>query len=238
MLEDDSNTLRELYRNCKDAREKLRYGALYAVSRRKSVATIADVLDVEESTVYDWIHQWEKERNVSDKPRSGRPSKLTEEDEKEIREIIDENDPKKYGINALSYTTKELQDYFLRLHSRFIDEETFRAHLKKMGAHFIKAQTRYKEADEEKQVEFAKGFSNIAENYGFTKIVFIDEMSVSTSAHNGYGWTFNQRLVVDAPQRNKIKANYFGAVEVLDGKVIEIVRKSAKVDSFMSLLKK
>lgn len=63
-------------------------------------------------------------------------------------------------------------------------------------------------------------------------------MSVSTSAHNGYGWTFNQRLIVDAPQRNKIRANYFGAVEVLNGKVIEIVRKSAKVDSFMSPLKK
>ena len=61
---------------------------------------------------------------------------------------------------------------------------------------------------------------------------------MSTSAHNGYGWTFNQRLIVDAPQRNKIKANYFGSVEVLDGKVIEIVRKSAKVDSFMSFLKK
>lgn len=78
----------------------------------------------------------------------------------------------------------------------------------------------------------------MAVNYGFTKILFVDEMSVSTSAHNGYGWTFNQRLIVNAPQRNKIKANYFGAVEVLDGKVIEIVRKSAKVDSFMSLLKK
>ena len=78
----------------------------------------------------------------------------------------------------------------------------------------------------------------MAVNYGFTKILFVDEMSVSTSAHNGYGWTFNQRLIVNAPQRNKIKANYFGAVEVLDGKVIEIVRKSAKVDSFMSFLKK
>ena len=55
MLENDSNTLRERYRNCKDAKEKLRYGALYAVSRGKSVAIIAGVLDVEESTVYDLL---------------------------------------------------------------------------------------------------------------------------------------------------------------------------------------
>ncbi len=75
-------------------------------------------------------------------------------------------------------------------------------------------------------------------NHEFTKVLFIDEMSVSTSAHNSYGWTFSQRLIVDAPQRTKIKANYFGAVEILDGKVVEIVRKSAKVDSLMTLLKK
>ena len=107
-----------------------------------------------------------------------------------------------------------------------------------MGAHFIKAQLRYKEADEEKHVEFAKCFRHLAVNCGYTKILFVDEMSVSTSAHNGYEGTFNTRLVVDAPQRTKTKANYFGAVEVLDEKVVEIVRKSAKVDSFMMLLKK
>ena len=238
MLEDDSNNLCDLYRNCKDAKEKIRYAALYAVSRGNTVKIVANIVAVEESTVYDWIHQWEKERNVSDKSRSGRPPSITEEDEEEMRRLIDENNPKEHGINAMSYTTVELQEYFMKFRSKCIDEETFRVHLKKMGAHFIKAQKRYKEADEEKQIEFAKSFSHIAVNYGFTKIVFIDEMSVSTSAHNGYGWTFNQRLIVDAPQRNKIKANYFGAVEVLDGKVIEIVRKSAKVDSFMSLLKK
>ncbi|MEM4097791.1 MAG: hypothetical protein QXS81_03805 [Candidatus Micrarchaeaceae archaeon] len=46
-----------------------------------------------------------EERKISDKPRSGRPLKITEDDEKEIRGFIDENDPKKYGINASSYTT-------------------------------------------------------------------------------------------------------------------------------------
>ena len=238
MLESDSNILGDRYKNCKDVKEKIRYEALYAVSRGNEVKTVARIIDVEESTIYDWIKKWITEENVSDKPRSGRPPSITEEDEEEMRRLIDENNPKEHGINAMSYTTVELQEYFMKFHSKCIDEETFRAHLKKRGAHFVKAQKRYKEADEEKQIEFARSFGHIAVNYGFTKIVFIDEMSVSTSAHNGYGWTFNQRLIIDAPQRNKIKANYFGAVEVLDGKVIEIVRKSAKVDSFMLLLKK
>ncbi len=50
--------------------------------------------------------------------------------------------------------------------------------------------------------------------------------------------TFNQRLVVDAPQTKKERANYFGAVESLDRKVIETVRKDSEIDSFTLLLKK
>jgi transposase len=238
MLEDDSDILKELYKDCKDAKEKIRYAALYAVSRGRSIRDTADFIDVEESTVYDWVNRWVSERGVSDKPRSGRPSKLTKKDEEEIKELLDENDPKKHGINASSYTTKELREYFIRAHGRTIDEETFRVHLLKTGAKYVKAQLRYKEADQNKQVEFARNFLTLATNYGFTKILFLDELSVSTSAHDGYGWTYDQRLVVDAPQKGVERANYFGAVEVSEGEIIETVRKEAKTPSFLLLLHK
>ncbi len=63
-------------------------------------------------------------------------------------------------------------------------------------------------------------------------------MAVSTSARNGYGWTYDQRLVVDAPQSHVEKANYFGAVEVTKGTIVETVRKSAKTSSFLYILHK
>ncbi len=238
MLDNDSNILRELYRNCKDVKEKIRFAALYAVSRGRSVKDTAEFVDVEESTVYDWINKWILERKVSDKPRSGRPSKITEKDEKEIRHLIEENDPKKYGINASSYTTKELQQYFTKYKGKFIDEETFRVHLLRTGAHYVKAQLRYKEGDLKRQIEFAQNLVFLLKNGFFTKILFVDEMSISSSARNGYGWTYNQRLVVDAPQSHVERANYFGAVEVTEGTIIETVRKSAKSQSFLHLLHK
>lgn len=238
MLDGDSNVLGDLYRNCKDAKEKIRYAALYAVSRGKDVRTVADIVDVEESTVYDWIKKWVLDKSVSDQPRSGRPPKITKDDETEIRRLIDENDPKKYDINASSYTTKELQLYFVRYRGKFIDEETFRVHLLGTGAHYVKAQLRYKEGDLKRQIEFAQNLMFLLKSRSFTKILFVDEMSVSTSARNGYGWTYNQRLVVDAPQNHVERANYFGAVEVTEGTIIETVRKSAKAPSFMHLLHK
>ncbi len=238
MLENDSNILGDLYKNCKDSKEKIRYEALYAVSRGKDVRTVAEIIDVEESTIYDWINKWILEKKVSDKPRSGRPSKITEKDEKEIRRLIDENDPKKYGINASSYRTRELQLYFAKYRGKFIDEETFRVHLICTGAHYVKAQLRYKEGDLKRQIEFAQNLVFILKNWSFTKILFLDEMSVSTSARNGYGWTYNQRLVIDAPQSHVERANYFGAVEITEGTIIETVRKSAKAPSFLHLLHK
>lgn len=238
MLENDSNVLRELYRNCKDGREKIRYQTLYAVSRGISVKDSAKFVDVEESTVYDWINKWILDKNASDKPRSGRPPKITKDDEKEIRRLIEENDPKKYDINASSYTTRELQLYFAKYRGKFIDEETFRVHLIETGAHYIKAQLRYKEGDLKKQIEFAQNLVFLLNNWFFTKIIFVDEMSVSTSARSGYGWTYNQRLVVDAPQNHVERANYFGAVEVTEGTILETVRKSAKSQSFLHLLHK
>jgi transposase len=238
MLEGDSNILGDLYKNCKDAKEKIRYAALYAVSRGKSVNVVAEIIDVEESTIYDWIKKWILDRSASDKQRSGRPPKITKDDEKEIHRLIDENNPKKYGINASSYTTKELQQYFMKFRGEFIDEETFRVHLITTGAHYVKAQFRYKEGNLKRQIEFAQNLLFLIQTGYFTKILFLDEMAVSISARNGYGWTYNQRLVVEAPQNGVEKANYFGVVEVTEGTIIETVRKSAKADSFLHLLHK
>jgi len=47
MLEGDSDILGGLYKNCKDAREKIRYEALCVVSRGKRVENVAEIIDVE-----------------------------------------------------------------------------------------------------------------------------------------------------------------------------------------------
>src|SRR5271155_5240235 len=136
MFENDRDVLYESYRECDDGKEKIRYQALYALSRGFSVSEIAAFVDVEESTIYDWIHRWEKERTVKDKPRSGRPESLTEEDDKEIKGILDDKKkPEEFGINAANWTTVEFEEYFLKFHDKIVDEETIRQHLHKLGAH-------------------------------------------------------------------------------------------------------
>ena len=238
MLEEDRDLLSKLYYECKDYKEKIRYQALYAISRNFSVEDAAAFVDVEESTIYDWIRRWEKERNVKDKPRSGRPSKLTEEDDKDLKNILDKKSPKDFGINAATWTTRELHEYFLNVHHKDVDEETIRQHLHTINAHYVKGQLLYKEADVNAQIDFAKNVYQLTTRDGFRRVIFLDEMSVSTSAHKGYGWTTHERLLVTAPQAHNERANCFIAVEVMNGEVIETVSKNAKVGSFMRLLNK
>ena len=238
MLEGDSNILGDLYKDCKDAKEKIRYAALYAVSRGKAVRTVAEIIDVEESTIYDWVKTWELERRVSDKPRSGKPAKLTDEDDKEMTDLLDNKTPKDFGINSTTWTTRELREYFIRIHQKYVDEETIRQHLHRIDAHYVKGQLVYKEADMAAQISFSQNVYELMTTGGFTRVIFLDEMSVSTSAHKGYGWTTHQRLLIPAAQSHNERANCFIAVDVMNGEITEIVSKSAKVDSFMRLLNK
>lgn len=238
MFEEDTETLRTLYKECKESNEKLRYQALYAVSRGKSINAIAEIMDVERSTIHDWINRWKSERNIKDRPRSGRPSKLAEEDDKEMDNLLNDKTPKDFGINSTTWTTRELRDYFIRVHHKYVDEETIRHHLHMISAHYVKGQLVYKEADMAAQVNFSQNVFELMTTGGFTRVIFLDEMSVSTSAHKGYGWTTHQRLLIPAVQSHNERANCFIAVDVMNGEITEIVSKSAKVDSFMRLLNK
>lgn len=73
-----------------------------------------------------------------------------------------------------------------------------------------------------------KVFKTLLNDFKFTKVVFAGEMSVSTSALNGYKWTYDQRLIAEAPQSKTGRVNCFGAVGVPVGEIIETVRKSAR----------
>ncbi len=49
----------------------------------------------------------------------------------------------------------------MKCRGKEINEETFRVHLVKTGAHYVKAQLKYKEANLGRQIELAKDFQAI-----------------------------------------------------------------------------
>jgi transposase len=237
MLEEDEQALRKLAKSCRDAKEQNRYLALHAISIGKSIGLVADVFCVDRTSIYNWIVKWKEERSLEDEPRTGRPNLLTEEQKQEIRSLIEENNPKKYGINASAWDTKELQQYFSEKGTE-ISRETLRMALRQMGAHYVKAVISYAEADRRQQEAFARSFfKETEENRGKALIFFEDEMSANCSARKGYGWTFGDRLVIKAPQKSKKRLNCFGAVNPFSGEVAEMATKQAKTEAFVRFIR-
>lgn len=235
----DSNLLNELAKSCKDARERERLRALYALSIGHPVQTVAQIFSVNESTVYEWIQRWLEEKTLKEKIRSGRPAVLDENDKEIIRRLIDEGQPKKHGLNAGMWDCKELQEYF-HLKGKDISAETLRKCLVAMGAHYVKSELHYAEADLQKQKDFANEIiKKIDAKDENTVVLFEDEMSAGCSVRKGYGWTFEKRLVITAPQKGgRKRLNCFGAVEPFNGEIIEVNSKTGGSQGFISLLEK
>jgi transposase len=236
MMEEDEQLLRTLAKSCKDARVQNRYLALHALSIGKPVELIAEIFCVDRTSLYNWIVKWKEQKNLEDEPREGRPNVLTEKQKQEIRNLIEENDPKKHGINASAWDTKELMHYFAARGVQ-ISRESLRTALLEMGAKYVKATLKYAEADLEKQREFARQFfMETEQNMRKALVFFEDEMSAGCSARKGYGWTFGDRLVVKAPQKSKKRVNCFGAVNPFNGEAIEMSSGQAKAPAFIRFL--
>ena len=142
--ESDSGILNSLAMESRDPLKKERLRALYVLSTGESVSKVAIFFSVDEYTVYRWAERWNSEKNVTDRERSGRPPSLGGNEKKEIKRLIEENDPGKYGINSSTWTCTELRIYFEKKGITF-SEEAIRRSLVEMGAHYVKATLEYSE---------------------------------------------------------------------------------------------
>ncbi len=228
-LAQDSALLRERYKSSRDVKEKERYHALYLYSAGYQKIEIATIFCRDEDTIKSWVDKWIEDKSVNDVPKEGRPAKFDEKDKDRVKQLVEENNPKKHGINASIWDCRELQKYFL-LKGKNVSEETIRLSLRNMGARYVKAQLHYAEADLEMQEEFARQFfKDMRAKQNSIVVLFQDEMSVSCSPKKGYGWTFEERLIVNAPQKGgRKRLNCFGAVNPFRGELTQLTSSESK----------
>ena len=177
-----SNLLQESAKKCKDAKERERLRALYAISVGYPLPIVAEIFSVGEATLYRWMERWEGGKKLSDRPKRGRPSTFTEREKQIIRKLICEGDPKKYGIEATLWNTKELQEYFSN-NGKKVSQETIRRCLKEMGATYTKTD------DTRKTVEFAWQFMDDIKIPPSLLMLLEEE---SPEIQKKYGWTFKR----------------------------------------------
>lgn len=89
----------------------LRQNIIKLHDKGKKQTEISFLLDVPQTTVSYWIRNFKKEQRLTDKPRSGRPTQLTREQKEELKNVLLDFPPKRFGGESLGWTTKMAMQY-------------------------------------------------------------------------------------------------------------------------------
>lgn len=87
---DEIDSLESICKTSPIFRIRQRAHAILLSYKKFPMKSLAEIFDVDRDTVSAWLKSWELEglEGLSDKPRSGRPSILTEEDRQKLEELI------------------------------------------------------------------------------------------------------------------------------------------------------
>lgn len=237
-LSADKELLKTLYKSCKSYPERERYHALLLVASGRTIREVAGLFFVDEDTIAQWIKKWLKERNVSNRKKEGRPREVDGRLEEAIVKLVEENNPRKYGVSCSSWDCEELRKFFL-LHGVAISRETIRRVLKQNGFRYVKADYDYVQADESKKKQFLRELSQIIEDKeSGSSLLFYDEMGTLLHPKKGYRWIKENKKVVKTFCSHK-KVSCLAAVNPLTGNK-ELMLTSGRVDekAFLKFLKR
>lgn len=84
----DLEFLQNQIRKTKDLKERIRLCAILAKAKGHSAKVIASILDISESTVYEYLNEFEKSKKIKNKDYPGRSCKLSPFQETELKEYI------------------------------------------------------------------------------------------------------------------------------------------------------
>lgn len=151
--------LERRYKIEKNARIKERLLMVRLVKESKSCREVARVLKRSPAIITIWIKRFNKEgiKGLKDKPRSGRPSKLSKEETKELKEDLKKS-PQDQGYKQHHWTTRLVRYHIKKKFSVEYKERNTRDILRKLGFSLVTPRKRHYKADPREQEEFRQDF--------------------------------------------------------------------------------
>ena len=93
LTQEQEENLKKIMDTHPSRRVRMRAHSILLSNRGHTIKSISDIYEVDRDTVSSWIDSWEKYGydGLPDKPRSGRPPKLTEDEKKTAEDLIRAN---------------------------------------------------------------------------------------------------------------------------------------------------
>lgn len=134
----------------------IRLYAVYQAAKGQSSRKLEELYNTSFKQITNWVHRFEKEgiEGLRDKPGRGRKPKLTEDQKKEIRQVVIKQSPEEHGYNTATWTGPLLADWIKKQYGVEYRKAQIYNILSAMGLTYQKGRGIYPEANAEKQQDF------------------------------------------------------------------------------------
>ena len=207
-------------------------------ARRKKVPEIADTFDVCLPTVRFWIRRFDDlgPDGLYDRPRSGRPRKITDEVRGMVVQLIQE-DPQQEGNMATFWTVAMLALALTRKLKVTLSLSTLRETLHQMGLRWGRPRLAMPaKVDPEKAQKQWKIAKAAVEAPPEAAILYADESRVQLLPLIRAMWHWaGQQVRVPTPGSNTTRA-LFGALNIRSGQWTYLIRERIRKEDFVAFL--
>jgi len=236
--QDEVDTLRRVLKCAIDGRLALRYQAIWFSHLGKSVQEIAELLDVSEGSVRNWIHIFDEHgfEGLVDDWRSGRPPKANEAYIERLLDMIHIS-PLLVGYSVTNWTLPLLATYMEKETGVELSGERIRQLLLKNGMRFRRAKLRVVSDDPEYDIKRRRVEKLLAAPPKRTVILFEDETELHLNPRIQKTWhDLGSPMKVDAAGKDR-KLNLFGAVNPETGTMVTRFCQHKRSNDFVAFLR-
>ena len=169
---------------------EIRRRAVKAVARGVPVGQVAESYNVDRSTIYRWVTRFEEVGDVARRPGSGRPRKLQELTEAQLRKIV-LAPASQYGFETDLWTVGRLRGVLYETYGIPISKNTVWRRLREAGLTYQKPERQYFEIDEQQRRKWLRyevpKIRRAVKKYRAI-LYFEDESNISLTALLGKTW--------------------------------------------------
>ena len=105
--------IKKLFNKDEKYKTGMRLYTVYQVSKGQSTRKLEELCNSSFKQICNWVHRFEQEglKGLKDKPKSGKPSRLSSEQKKELKMVLHNNKPSEFGYNKTTWTGPLLMEY-------------------------------------------------------------------------------------------------------------------------------
>ena len=148
--------IKSFFRNDEKYTIGLRLYAVYQVSLGQSSRNLEELYNTSAKQILNWVHRFEQEgiQGLKDKEGRGRTSRLSNEQEKELKKILVSSSPSDHDFNTATWTGPILIEWIdTHYKIRYKKAQIYNI-LKRLGFSYQKGRGIFPEADQNKQEVF------------------------------------------------------------------------------------